>query len=220
MATKSKLPSKSNPTPAKIAKPRRLSTAQLVLVSLGVLVLGFFVYRFITIQIDRQNFRKAEKTVEKIESLILAEMGAPSRVSNRKVCSYTNFTYSKGALGCMVGVDFEYSNKNNKDADSIVAAINKKLAATGDLRNAKDDPIYGIRSFGSPSTSSEGLNMQRNYKDDLSGLKCVISYGRQPESTNTFHSEAVKYSANSLFISFVCSGGAKAEYYSLSPNSA
>src|SRR3990167_8992620 len=94
---------------------------------IGLVVLGGLAYvvviRPIQIKNDKNNFLKAQSSIEDLYSKIVAKIGKPDKVKRESYCSYTSVEFGRGARSCDTSTYAIYKNQSINQANDLLAKL-------------------------------------------------------------------------------------------------
>jgi hypothetical protein len=142
----------------------------LILVA-SALLLYFFVIRTLQIRHQKQNFAKAEASLDALEKQIEEKVGKPDQIKKDKSCSYISQEFGTGPRNCNINISFLFSNN---DALASTEKMKKISAFTGtDIK----DNLNKISQQGFRPLNERKIN-QIFYGDlgDQYDLSCALQY--------------------------------------------
>ncbi len=176
------------------------------LVILGVLgiVAYALVVRPLQIHQQKQNFAKAEASLDALEKQIEDKAGKPDQILKSKTCSRAHLLSESGPLGCDVTISLNFTSK---DAGSATNIMNQVKALSS-------EPIR-IGSGVTTGTSFKSAQLVRGTQiyyqsiPSISSLTCAVGYNYPARNTpNT-----LRDSSSSFSLDVSCGGPAMAEFY-------
>lgn len=189
----------SNNITAKILKA-------LLITGLALFALYFFAYQPLQIRKEKQNFAKAETTLDKLAKQIEDEVGKPDQIKKDKSCGYASRVSQRGPRGCGVSVALLYSNRDLVFANSSLADISSLYGTKIYDQLGRPDVIqfslYAGR--GSSQAFSQSIPAQES-------LNCSVQYSYPV--VPLFDKLFPDVSGENVQIYLSCGGSAMAEYY-------
>lgn len=189
----------SNNITAKILKA-------LLITGIALFALYFFAYQPLQIRKEKQNFAKAETSLDNLAKQIEDKVGKPDQIKKDKSCGYASRVSQRGPRGCSLSIYFIFENKNNITATEFMSSVSK-LVGKGELQRLGDkkiksfvpvDQYRGDQSISQPYINIDELSCSVQYK--YPALKVL----EQPLGLN---------SPENLQLELSCGGPAMAEYY-------
>ncbi|HLB66551.1 MAG TPA: hypothetical protein VJJ78_03080 [Candidatus Saccharimonadales bacterium] len=177
---------------------------------IGLVVLGGLAYvvviRPIQIKNDKNNFLKAQSSIEDLYSKIVAKIGKPDQVKKEQSCAYANRAYGKGPRSCAVGIFFLYEKRDLRHVNLLLA---KSTQSVG------QDVYPGPGEKYQNAFISLKKNGDQNFSQDLMSvntISCTANYSF-PVYPSFFTSLFKPQSNSNFMISLTCGGSSKSEHF-------
>lgn len=177
----------------------------LIVAGLGLLIF-FFVVQPLQVHKQKQDFAKAETSLDTLAAKIEQTIGKADETKKVKSCDRPNLKYEQGPLSCSVLISLIYKDKTVDDANNYLNSYSKTIPTT--LRSGS--------SFvtGSSFTKLDNQKLTQVFYQSLpeSGdLVCTISY-RYPSGIDQ---DMLTTEDRGFLISGLCSGPARNEFFPL-----
>lgn len=184
--------------------------------AIGVGVLGVVGYvliiRPLQIRAQKQNFVKAEASLEALASQIQNTVGKADETKKEKSCGYASRVYTKGPRSCAVNFDLLFKSKNLADSNNSMLAL--ATQSGGKLRYYLGDNNSQGNPYPQKFVEYSGRGPSQKFSQD------IISYGSVTCSSSyvypvvpLFDKEFMDPSNENFEIILACSGPALAEFY-------
>lgn len=188
-------------------KTHKLVTALLFLVVVG---LGFWGYQAYAKHANKVAFEQARSAIDTIYADIVAKVGQPDDNKVSRSCSTVQEVYGDGPLSCDLDTSFIYSVADKNSSDQL----RQKIKDVVSLHKAELHPIgVPLSAPGIATTAPGDSSLIRDYYTVRGQIQCVITYVFDP----TFDTPLEKRNLEEklYYVDFLCSGPAKATFYSL-----
>lgn len=180
-------------------------------IAIVVLILGFFVYLKIDLELNKRAFLQASQAIDKIYADIIKEL-VPQDHKRENECSKSFFGSYVERTHCGVSADFIYAVKDRNEADEIASKIRLIVGRYPKvLRSSpapKSDIIINLAP-GDPNTNS----FIEYYKSG--SLFCVFKYVFDSPS-EIYLNLPDNADGRPFYVTTGCSGEAKQTYYPVS----
>lgn len=165
----------------------------------------FFVIRTIQIHTQKQNFAKAEASLDALAKQIEAKVGKPDDIKKEKSCGYASRVYEKGPRGCSISIFLFFSGKDSTQATGLTSQIsplvsNKEVQRLGEITHT----FVPFDQYRGDQTLSQAYY-------DIGSLSCSVQYV-YPVSKKLNQPFEPKESEN-LQLELSCGGVAMAEFF-------
>ncbi len=154
-------------------------------IALLVLVLGFFIYKYTYIYLERRKYDQAEQAIHKVADDLHAQ-GIETEFS--KGCVFANVEFGTGPLSCSVQINYP-SRFVKYDAAETFNKFNNSLIANSFL---------SITESQNSSTSSETIP-SKNYRLKNNDLVCDLYYTKHSSEEYLVGASCGKISKFSIF---------------------
>lgn len=175
-----------------------------------LLVVGFFVYEKIALELNKQAFAQARVAINTVYADIVSQVGQPDNSKQTSECSRSHVAIGDGPLSCYLDTEFIYAVTNKQQADQLMKNIKSVINNNTDLFVSSSAPTSII--YVNPAPSS-GSNSEINYYS-TSGLFCAIKYVYDTPK-ETFLELLNHNNKKTFFAALSCSGDAREAFYSL-----
>src|SRR3989344_7419762 len=151
-----------------------IKTHKLVSLVLAIilLVVGFFVYEKVALELNRLAFKSARHTIDTVYTDLVNEVGPPDNSKTINECSRSHVAIGDGPLSCYIDNEFIYGVKDKTEANNIKQKINTIVSKHSSIFKPTPPPASSIDI--TPSGSTE-INSSIDYYD-AAGLLCAIKY--------------------------------------------
>lgn len=170
--------------------------AILILVAL-IGVLGFIGINQLIIYNQKQQFKAAEESLDKLYAEIVLKVGQPTSVSKDKSCGYASTEIGRGRRGCGVSIKANYAYITDIQSSKLVASKIENL-----IKNSKT--IKVINRYDGYMTPADRLDISNDLSLNSIPLNCYASYSFNDIASNT---------KNLVFNLGCATNSAKAEFY-------
>ena len=179
----------------------------LVVGILGVVFYGLVV-RPLQIHNQKQNFDKAEASLDALATQIQDKIGKADETKKEKSCDRANLLSEKGPLSCDIAIYMLFTDKNALKATDLMHNVVALLAGSPTLKIlGKPVTAFVPRDvYGGDQTIDQD-------SDDFANLNCGVQYIYPviPKLDQPFKTT----NAENLLVSLSCSGSATKEFYPL-----
>ena len=189
-----------------------IKTHKLVSLVLAIilLVVGFFVYEKVALELNRLAFKSARHTIDTVYTDLVNEVGPPDNSKTINECSRSHVAIGDGPLSCSVNTSFIYGVSNRSEADQLMNDVQKVVKKhTNTFKSVSAPPSF----IDITPAISDVNNSKVNYYS-VAGLFCAIKYvydtPRESDLILQNSRDKIPY-----FIAITCSADARAIFYPL-----
>ncbi len=175
-------------------------------------VVGYMIYRQVSIVQDRERFAKAKVSLESLHQQIEQQVSKPDRILHEDNCRYSSLKFAKGPLSCRVEIDLLYESKESTIANELMIKVSSLLGKTPEDSNFST--IYNNKqtSFVPKKQERADQRFHHDYTDIDNDLSCSVSYVYPAKSSN-FEEHLYDENNENFEILLSCGGSAKSEHF-------
>lgn len=184
------------------------------LIVLGLIALSLFTYilviRPLQIRHQKQNFDKAEASLDQLYNQIVAKVGKPDQYKKDKVCSYISQEFGKGPRNCHVSIYLLFENKDSAASTSLMNRVSffSMSQLKSERLNSSLDSFKNYLQIKGPQTFDQKYSQ-------IGNVQCGISYSYPVHPTYATIDPIMTKANENLQIELACSGPAMAEFYTV-----
>src|SRR3990167_1187147 len=181
-----------------------------ILTFLGVValvVVVFFVYLRIDLELNKRAFQQASKAIDTIYADIVKEVGPPGDKNDSSRCRGFRGVYGEGPLSCYLDKNFVYPVKNKSEADQLRVKI-QDIVMQQDRFIRQPTPSNTINY---PKADSDSAPFTEYYRFK-GGIECIVNYIYNPTFNSSLGLKDPE-TYKQFYVSFSCSGPANAKYF-------
>lgn len=187
-------------------KITRQNRAKYIGILLLVLVFAFFGFQLFRQWQQKQNFNKAEKSLDTLATQIEQTIGKADEVKKTKSCDRPNLKFEKGPLSCDVQVSLLYADSGLEESNQFMISLSRKQVTKLRIGSGGSTDLVFL-----PKNSISGSQSFYQATSNISGLSCGYSYkypsGISQEDSNT--------PEKGFLVSISCGGPAVYQFYPL-----
>ena len=176
-----------------------------------LLILGFFVYQRVTLELNKRAFAQARTAIDAVYEDIVENVGQPDNFKATNECSRSHIAIGDGPLSCYIDNEFIYGVEDKNEANSLRQKIKSTISNHSDVLKPTPQTTSSIDI--TPSGSTETNIFVDHY--DSAGLLCAIKYVFEIPREIALE---LKRGSNKkpFFVVISCSGDAREIFYPLS----
>jgi len=175
------------------------------------MVIGFFVYERVTLELNKRAFAQARKVIDNVYADIANEVGQPDNYRRTSECSHSYFGPYVKQISCGVDTDLVYNVEDRNEAGQITATVQNIVKRH---KNSLTSTTYNSDVF-SESERAPGdpnINSHIDYYESSGGLFCVFKYVFDSPA-ETFLKLPEGTTGKTYYLTMGCNGSARQYYY-------
>lgn len=186
-------------------RTHKLASVALVLI---LLVVGFFVYEKVALELNKRAFQNARTAINAVYADIVKNVGPPDNNKHESSCSRPSQVYGQGPLSCDVRTSIIYGLSDKDQANTIFKTVQITMNQNKKFKSVMLEP--DISSL--PVGNSIYTSATDRYKMG-GGIDCTMSYWYDtPRQTDLVINDKNK---KTFEIILNCNGWARTEFYSM-----
>jgi hypothetical protein len=149
-------------------KTHKLVIAITVIVAL---VLGFFTYQKIALELNKRAFAQARTAIDTIYADIVSQTGVPDEYQRPNSCSRAHQEFTQGPLSCDINSNFIYGVGNEAEANNLFKKIQRIINS--------HSTFSPLRHLSTSISDTLVVNTYYHASSDRYrsyGLDCVVNY--------------------------------------------
>ncbi len=170
---------------------------------LGAVIFGGIV-RPLQVRTQKQNFAKAEASIDALAAKIEQTIGKPDETKKTKTCDRANLKFEQGPLGCNITVSLLYKNSEQAKANQLMETLSKLNSSKLRVGSGSSRGL----SFVSKDVT-QGAQVFYQDAPKIENLTCVFGY-RYPSGINQVDPPR---NEEGFAVSISCGGPAMAEFF-------